>query len=77
MIALATRAGKAALVKAIEVIGDAVGDSDDYDRCNALLCMAIGILLNQSRNIEPKISEIAARTFLAQLEKMEAGQIRH
>ena len=71
-IKLASRAAKAMLLKAIEIIGDADPDIAD-DRGNLLLCIAIGIMLNHTRNIDEKISRIVVKNWI---ENMEAGHIR-
>lgn len=63
-VEIGKEAGIAALLRAIEVIGKHDKKSMSYDRGNMLLSMAIGVLLNQSRNISTQIADRAISVYV-------------
>jgi len=50
------------LEAAIDVISEDFGD--DPERCNLMMCIALGLALTRSEAIDPRIGRIAAKIFL-------------
>jgi hypothetical protein len=69
---LATKVGQAMLNVAIEMIGEA--DGEDFDHCNLLLCMALGVALKIGSRIDEKIGLVAAQVLTKELENERAAR---
>ena len=58
---IAKRAAEAALNAAFRVLGEA---TQDKDRFNMLLAVALGIALDDASGLDPRIGDLAARVYL-------------